>query len=267
MGNPKRLATVQCRQPSLIIPLLFLALALVAPRLGSTQVTGSVKIDPTLPTLTTTKAAHSLTRDQAHRGYGVHLQGVVTYYDPDTDPAVGAFFVCDRTGCICVVVPPRPALPIRPGTRVDIQGGAVLGNYAPLVVATKVLALGQTSLPANPPRKTLAQLLTGEDDSQWIEVEAVVHSVEPSGNTVSVDLALADGVVHAITQREPGLDYARWVDAKVILRANAAPLWNKTGQMVGARLLFPSAAIKIVEPSAPDPFALPVRPMGSLLRF
>jgi hypothetical protein len=89
-----------------------------------------------LPTLTTANAAHSLQPGEAKRGYPVHLQAVVTFYNPDTDPRVGAFFACDRTGCICVVVPPRPILPLRPGTLVDIKGVSAPGNYAPIVMGT-----------------------------------------------------------------------------------------------------------------------------------
>src|SRR5271166_6077553 len=63
-----------------------------------------------------------LTAEEAARAYPVHLRGVVTYYDPDTDPRVGAFFLCDPTGCICVLVPPRPILPLRAGTLIDMNG-------------------------------------------------------------------------------------------------------------------------------------------------
>ena len=80
-----------------------------------------------LPTLTTAKAAHSLSSDQAKRQYPIHLHAVVTYYDPDTDPKVGAFFACDRTGCICVLTPRRPVLPIRAGTLIDMTGVSAAG--------------------------------------------------------------------------------------------------------------------------------------------
>jgi hypothetical protein len=81
-----------------------------------------------LPTLTTARAAHSLPFDQARRGYPVRLRAVVTYYDPYTDPLVGAFFACDRTGCICVLVPPKPVLSLRAGTVVDLKGISDPGN-------------------------------------------------------------------------------------------------------------------------------------------
>ena len=42
-----------------------------------------------LPALTTAKAAHSLTSDQARRQYPVHLHAIVTYFDPDTESRYG----------------------------------------------------------------------------------------------------------------------------------------------------------------------------------
>jgi len=223
-----------------------------------------------LPTLTTALEAHSLTPEEAARAYPVHLRAVVTYYDPDTDPRTGAFFACDPTGsgCIAVLVPPRPILPLRPGALVDVNGVSAPGNYAPIAIASEVHAVGQSSLPANPPRRSLAQLLTGADDSHWMEVEGVVHSVTQSGPHVTITLALGDGTISGITLLEAGTDYTHLVDSTVLVHANAAPLFNKNRQMVGARLLFPSLAqVKIEEPAPADPFSMPVRPIDNLLRF
>jgi PAS domain S-box-containing protein len=221
-----------------------------------------------LPTLTKANAAHSLPSSEAKRGYPVHLRAVVTYYDPDTRPTIGALFACDSSGCICVLVPPRPILPLRPGTLVDLTGVSAAGNYAPIVMGSKVEVIGESHVPLHPPRRSLAHLLTGADDGAWIEVEGVIHSVEPSGHNLSVVLALADGTIDGITHGEPGADYSGFVDARVLVHANAAPLWTKNGQMVGARLLFPSLSfVQIEERGPPDPFSLPVRPINSLLRF
>ena len=221
-----------------------------------------------LPTLTTANAAHSLQHAEAMRGYPVRLRAVVSYYDPYTDPRLGAFFACDSTGCICVLVPPRPILPIQTGTLVDVSGVTDPGNYAPVVIGTKVQAIGQSHLPAKLPRRSLAQLLTGADDGQWVEVEGVVHSVAQSGRHVTLTLALKDGMIRGVTQLEEGADYARLVDSEIVLHANAAPIWTKNRQMVGARLLFPSLAqIRIEKPSPADPLSMPIRPISSLLRF
>jgi PAS domain S-box-containing protein len=220
-----------------------------------------------LPTLTTALAAHSLPTDQAKLGYPVRLHGVVTYYDPYTSPKVGAYFICDSTGCIVVLVPPLPILPIRAGTVVDMSGVSAPGNYAPILEGSDLKVVGQSALPKSP-RRNLAELMTGADDGQWVEVEAVVHSVEYSEHSVTIALALGDGMIRGIAPLEQGADYDRLIDSRVLVRGNGAPVWTKNRQMVGARLLFPSLAqVTIEEPAPADPFLLPARPISALMRF
>ena len=221
-----------------------------------------------LPTLTTANAAHSLQPEQATRRYPIHLRVVVSYYDPDTSPKIGALFACDKSGCICVVLAPRPVLPIRAGTLIDVTGVSEPGNYAPIVLGSEVHVVGQSQVPASSVRRNLTQLMTGRYDSRFVEVEGIIHSVARSGPHVTLTLALADGTINCVTRQETGADYARLVDAKVVIRGNAAPVFNRNRQMVGARLLFSSLAeVRIEETAPPDAFALPERPVNELLRF
>jgi PAS domain S-box-containing protein len=221
-----------------------------------------------LPTLTTAEAAHDLPFERASLGYTEHLRLVVTYYDPDTDPKVGAFFGCDKTGCIAVLVPPRPVLPIKLGTLVEVSGVSNPGNYAPILIASSVRAVGKAPVPFGPVRRTLTELMTGAGDSHWVEVKGVVHSVTRSAHNVTLTLALPDGIIRAVTPLDPEADYDRLVDATIVMHANAGPLYNKRRQLVGVRLLFPSlAAVRIEEPAQPDPFSLPLRASSKLLQF
>src|ERR1035441_3850784 len=48
---------------------------------------------------------HSLPAEEAARAYPVHLQAVVTYYDPYIDVRHGALFVQDSTGAVFVSLP------------------------------------------------------------------------------------------------------------------------------------------------------------------
>src|SRR5208283_1182364 len=85
---------------------------------------------------------------------------------------------------------------------------------------------------------------------------------------VTLDLELSDGRVPATTRKEPGVDYTRLVDATVEIHANVAPYFNAFRQLSGAHLFFPSMAqVQIEEPAVPDPFALPVAQVNTLLRF
>ena len=134
------------------------------------------------------------------------LHGVVTYYDPYTNSQVGAYFICDSTGCIVVLVPPNPVLPIRAGSLVDMRGVSAPGNYAPILQGSELHVVGQAELP-KAPRRSLADLMTGADDGQWVEVEAVVHSAQQSSHTVILTLALEDGTIRGVAPLEEGADY------------------------------------------------------------
>jgi signal transduction histidine kinase/CheY-like chemotaxis protein len=218
-----------------------------------------------LPTLTKARDVHNLTLAEAVRNYPVHLTGVVTYYDLNADPRRPAFFVSDASGAIYVTM---LALPFRAGDLVEVEGVSAAGDYAPVLKGTEAHVIGKAPLPSSAPKKSLTELLTGEADGQWVEVEGVVEAVRESGKNISLDLALSDGALTAITIKEAGVDYHSLVDAKVKVRGNEAPLFNHQLQMTGVHLFFPNRAQLTVEKPAPEhPFALPVTPVSGLLRF
>jgi PAS domain S-box-containing protein len=221
-----------------------------------------------LPGLTRAHDAHSLTSDQAARNHPVHLRAVVTYYDPYIDPRHPTVWVSDSSGGIYVELSSVPAIPFQAGDLIEITGTSAAGGYAPIVKASEARVIGKSPLPAAPPKVTLAQILTGAEDGQWVEVEGVVHAVRESGKNISLELALSDGTLGATTVKEAGADYDSLIDAKVKLRGNQAPLFNHQGAMTGAYLLFPNRAqLTVEEPAPAHPFTLPVSPVSGLLRF
>ncbi|HEY0785172.1 MAG TPA: GGDEF domain-containing protein, partial [Acidobacteriaceae bacterium] len=155
---------------------------------------------------------------------------------------------------------PAPA-----GTLVEVDGVSGAGDFAPIVANPKVRNLSAAL--GLPPAKsvTLTRLQSGAEDGQWVEVEGVVHSLFESPHDVTLQLAMTDGTMSATLLKEDGVQYGSLVDARVLLRANAAPLFNNNRQMIGARLLTPNmAAITLLEPAPPDPFGVPVRGIDTL---
>ena len=219
-------------------------------------------------TLKTTRAVHALAEDQAERAYPVRFQAVVVFYDPSINPQNGTLFVHDATGGIFVAVPARPALPLHEGTLVEISGVSGPGEFAPVVEHAHVRVLGQSSSPRTAPLVTLSQLTTGVYDSQWIQVEGVVHSILPQAHNMVVRLATSEGLISATTIQEAGADYDRLIDARVRIRAVAAAQFNHRRQLTGVHLFFPSLDDMEVERYGPsDPFALPLRSVNQLSRF
>jgi signal transduction histidine kinase/CheY-like chemotaxis protein len=243
-----------------------LALALLSVRLLGA--TGQVlHTQPnSLRTLTTAREAHSLTAEEAARAYPVHLKAVVTYYNPDLD----TLFVHDSSGSVFVEAAGRPMPPLHPGSVIDLKGVSGPGEFAPIVVQSQIRVLGESHVPAEAPRVGFARLLTGAEDARWVEVEGVVRAVWGSGPSsyMGMEVAMSDGTARGILMKEQGADYDSLVDAEVLIHANAVPFFNQKRQVTGVRLCIPSLAQVRIERRAPaDPFALPLRPINSLLRF
>jgi signal transduction histidine kinase len=249
--------------PALITVVLFVLLSL-ASTIGQQQLSK----EAALPTLTKAHDVHGLTSEQAARSYPVRLRAVVTYYDPFVDPRHPAVWVSDSSGGIYVEVSSVPEVPFKAGDLVEITGASSAGGYAPIVKASDSRVIGKSPLPSNPPRVTLAQMLTGTEDGQWVEVEGVVHAVRESGKNIELDLALSDGNIMAATVKEGGVDYDSLIDARIRLRGNQAPGLNSRGAMTGVYLHFPNRdEIIVVEPAPAHPFALPISPVSGLFRF
>ena len=223
--------------------------------------------NPPVP-LTRAGDVHGLTIEVAGRALPVLLRGIVTYYDPFIDTRHVAIFVHDDSGDIFVAPSAPPEGSVFPGSLVDVSGVTGTGDFAPLVERATVRVIGQSRIPASALPVSLTELLTGEYDGHWVEVRGVVRDVREFGKNTILELAMGDGSISATTMTEPGVDYARLVDAKIRMHANAAPVYNGNRQMIGARLLFPNMAeVKIEEPAVADPFALPVLPVIRLLNY
>jgi diguanylate cyclase (GGDEF)-like protein len=227
-----------------------------------------------LRTLTTAHEAHDLTSEEAARAYPVHLRGVVTCIDPSTGPGHAAMFVHDATGSIYVMVADALNGAFPAGTVVDVRGVTDPGSFAPIVEHTHIRAIGHAPLPANPPRETLPLLETGTADGKWVEVEGIVHSViehEPGESVqryVTLQLAMTNGIVGVSMLREAGADYSRLVDAKVRIQANAAPMFNRNDQIMGARLMAPGlSTVHVLENAPGEPFEQPTTVIDDLLRW
>ncbi len=167
-----------------------------------------------------------------------------------------------------MALPSRPILSLRAGTVVDVEGITGTGDYAPLILHANVKAVGSASLPAKAPRPTMGELLSGSQDGQWIEIEGIIQAVHRESADATFKIDTVGGTILATGPLEPGADYNRLVDARVRIRGNAVPVFNGSGQMVGARLLFPSLQqLRIVEAAPAHPYDAPVVPLTRLLRF
>ena len=194
---------------------------------------------------------------------------MVTFYDKYLDSTgTPVLFVSDSSGSIYVALKPAPAVPLKPGELVEITGVSGPGLFAPIVDHAQAQVIGTTHLPLTAPRVILSDMLSGNFEGQWVEVEGLVHAVRESGTHIILDLSLRDGTTTAITARQPGVDYTQLIDSGIVLRGLASPNFNRQSQVTGAHMLFPDlSSVKVVQAGAADPFKLPVEPIADLLRF
>jgi diguanylate cyclase (GGDEF)-like protein len=218
--------------------------------------------------LSTCHAAHDISLAEASRGYPVHLRAVVTFYDANLDPRHAALFVHDATGSIFMALPSRPVLPLKAGALVEVEGVTGTGDYAPVVLRPRVKVIGRAALPQAAARPTMTELLSGSQDGQWIEIEGIVQAIRKDSRDVTFEIGTVEGVISATEPLEPAVNYERYIDSEVRIRGNAIPVSNMSGQMVGARILFPSLGqVHTVEPAPADAFSAPIVQVAALLQF
>ncbi len=222
----------------------------------------------TLPTLTRTQQVRELSAEQANRGYPVQLRGVITFVDDFS------LFFQDASAGIFVSVTGL-AHTVRAGQLVELEGFTECPDFAPQIGKAHVKAVGTAPMP---PAKRLDfdQLAATQEDSQWAEVEGVVHAivhdevpVPPAvDKSLALQVAISGGELLAWVPWMPEAEAARLVDSKVRLKGVAGAIFNSTNEWVGARLYVPAPAeFEILERPPADSFSIPATTVSSILRF
>ena len=205
-----------------------------------------------------------LTPEQAARHLPVQLKAVVTFHDG----SLYSRFVQDETAGIYLQettnMPPFGA-----GQLVEIDGETGAGEYAPIVILRSIKVLGDAPMP--PAKKvSLEELVSGREDSQFVEVVGTVRSVrfEEESENFLLDVVVGGERFTAYTRHLPVANTLALVESVVRVRGVCSTLFNRQRQLFGFRLLVPRPSdVEIVEPAAADPFDIPPQEISSLLRF
>ncbi|MDQ5836550.1 MAG: ATP-binding protein, partial [Acidobacteriota bacterium] len=211
--------------------------------------------------LTKVAEIRRLTPDEADAAYPVSVRGVVTYYDRSWR----VLFLQDSTAGISVDAPDE-TFDVQAGQSVQVEGFTG-GGFAPNIVKPRVRVVGTGTLPAA--RKLERhQAEAFSEDSQWGEIEGIVHAARADGDHLFLDLVNNDGDFKAVVAGKPDGSPERLVDARVRLRGVCGMLFNKKNQFTGFQMLVPGPDRVVVEEAAPrDPFSIPARPVNSILRY
>ena len=212
----------------------------------------------------TASSVLALDADQARRASGATLHGVVTCA---TDYGV---YLQDRTAGIWVDW--SHARDFAPGDEIEVIGHTGPGLFSPVVLAESIRKLGRSQLP-RPKEVSLKQLLTGDDDAQYVTVTGVVRSVSIRPNVapaqrVWLRVAMVDGFIFATLPENDGAAARDLIDAEVRIDAPATCTKNLNRQFTSVLLATPGITnVTVVRSPPKDMFALPVTPLGRLMQF
>ena len=227
--------------------------------------TGSAPAAP--PQAPLTRVAEIRTGDPSTLGRDVRIAGVVTYVDLNWS----LLFVQDADEGVFVQIRGLQ-VDVNLGDDVIVEGRASAGEFAPMVEGRRVTRVGIGRMPL-PRRPSFQELLTGDWDSQFIELDGIVRGIYPLSQEKN-DHLLFEFVVGTwrVLAQLPG----KWtgplpqhlVDAEVRIRGVAGTLFNQQRQLVGLQLFIPTLDMVVTSTtSRPGPFTAPVHTIGSLNRW
>jgi PAS domain S-box-containing protein len=213
-----------------------------------------------LPVLTRAEQIRNLTPDQAGLGYPVRLRAVVTY----CDLSHGDLFVEDATGSI-YVDPSELKAVLHSGQYVEVEGTSGPGDFSSEVTKPRITILGEAPIPRLQ-KITAEELVSGNHDTRWVEVEGVVRSVIDDEGRLRLSLASRAASFDAYVLDHPSAPPAL-VGTKIRLRGVSSGVYTVSDMYISAALMVPSLTdLHILEHGPADLFSLPVRPIHFLLR-
>ena len=219
--------------------------------------------EPSSGALTNAAQVLSLSADEASRGAGIAIKGVVTAAERDWG---GRFFIQDDSGGVFVenISNVQPA----PGDVLAVSGVSYPGGYAPIISKPQWKKLGTAPLPAARP-VAIEQLMSGAEDSQRIEISGIVRSAQISGATLEFELVSGGYRIHAFAPIPPGIDPQSLIGARVRLKGTAATAYNAPlRHLVAVDVYVPFLSDCIIEKSAaPDPFTEPLSPINQIGQY
>jgi signal transduction histidine kinase len=181
---------------------------------------------------TNVHSIRKLGRRKAARHYPVRLSRVyVTYYDP----IQVLMFVQDETGGIYVDTTRLRDLQIKPGDLVDLDGVTDPGGFAPEIVIKKAPKVVGRGTPPRPAKVSLEEILIGTQDSNWVEVEGMVQSLDREDDQAIIRLHWGVHRIKVYVLQSSPLP-ASLIGAKVKVQGVCGSEFNARGQFLSASI-------------------------------
>jgi PAS domain S-box-containing protein len=222
--------------------------------------------DVPLEEFRTARQIRQLTQEQAARQYPVRLRGVVTFFD---QTHYFRFMQDDTAGIYFFLGDSLDNPPLAAGQLVELEGVVNPGEFAPIVIPSRIQILGAGTFPAAKP-VTFEQLVSGQEDSQFVEVHGIVRAVhfDKDSRYFLIEIATGGGRLTAYASKLLVAQSGDLVDSTVTVRGVCVTRFNRQRQLFDIRLLVPRPTDLVVDVAEViDPFAVPAQPIEKLLQF
>jgi diguanylate cyclase (GGDEF)-like protein len=229
----------------------------------------SVHPAPT-PPLSTLRAIHILSNEEASRGLPVAFEATVTYFRGSER----MLFVQDGDQAIYVFADTNAKL--IPGDRVLVVG-KTHADFGPDVMSERVTLLRHGDLP-NPIPATFDDLVRIQRDCMLVTVRGVVHTVDrdpradtrdasqPMHTVARVQLLMDGGYIEAFIDSDDANAVSELLDAEVEVTGTAGSSFNGKMEPTGAQLYVSTLSnVKILKRAETSPWSRPVTPMNRVV--
>jgi len=211
------------------------------------------------------REAYQLRRNEAAKEYPVALNGVVTYADNEW----GSTFFQDASGAV-YLKHKETGYAIKSGDVVEVHGITQAGMLSPIVSNATFIVRGSTNLPS-PHKVRLSELMTGEYDCHWVEIEGVVHSMELQQKHLYMVIMTGEGSLRVIVPAFTNSPPEKYINARVRIRgACGAEMGLDRRRIESIRLNVPNLTedyIQVIETPPADLFSAPNEPIQDLYLF
>jgi signal transduction histidine kinase len=209
-----------------------------------------------------------LSVEEAKSKIPVRLRGVVL---TGRDLSAGTAVIGDDTGSIYIYGSPSFASSLLRTNLVEVEGVSDAGEFARRVAVTKVRVLGQGQIPS-PRRVAYGELLMGQLDSQWVEVEGCLRScvylpeAMPS-QLGGMEAELATGGGRLAVEIFDHAANPAWVDGMLVVRGVCFHKFNQKRQFYQMYLCVPEGEPVLLKSPPLALTSLPTNRVENLLQF
>ncbi len=212
-----------------------------------------------LPLLTTVADVHNLPAGEATVRLPVRLTGVVTSAHD------GFYFLQDRTGGIYIDGASGRLEDAQVGRQIVLTGWTGPGQFAPVITQPHIQSVTQGILP-KPGKPDVRRLLSGVEDSNWIEIEGIVRAVGWEHGLVYLR-AETQGVPFRIAVADARELPFHLIDTKVKLLGVCGTEFNLLRQLIGFYVITPSLKFVHADEVPLDASRLVLRPISEFGSF